>query len=286
MSKEKRPPIPDSMKRVIRQRCGFGCVVCGFPLYEFEHMEDWALTKTHDPSNITLLCDKHHKEKTNGLLPLEHVRKANEKPWTKQKGHSTPYDLHFEGPTCEILMGTNVFGITRESQQFVALMIDGVPLLGFVYEDQNLQVTLHMFNKCNEGVLAIFRNELVYSTEPWDIELVGRNLVVRYGKGEIFVDLLFDPPRRVVVQRGRFLLNGVEVGVDRKCVSVRNNGARITGSEWSGGFVCIALGTAPPLLRAALRMESIDRYTNLRNPERSASTARPDGKRGNRRDKA
>lgn len=35
--------IPLPIQREVRQRCGFGCVICGMPLYEYEHMEEWAL---------------------------------------------------------------------------------------------------------------------------------------------------------------------------------------------------------------------------------------------------
>ncbi|WNG79930.1 hypothetical protein C6A86_016810 [Mycobacterium sp. ITM-2016-00316] len=59
-----RPPIPDPMKREVRQRCGFGCVICGHPIYEYEHMDDYAVVKRHGVANITLLCDGHHRLKT------------------------------------------------------------------------------------------------------------------------------------------------------------------------------------------------------------------------------
>jgi trigger factor len=32
-------------------------------------MEEWAKVKRHDAEEITLLCDRHHREKTAGLLP-------------------------------------------------------------------------------------------------------------------------------------------------------------------------------------------------------------------------
>src|SRR5262245_53494220 len=103
MAKQDRPEIPDPVQREVRQRCGFGCVVCGLPFYHYDHMEDWSITQTHDPANVTLLCHKHHGEKTNGLLPLREVKKANDNPHNKRQGVSTPYDLHFTGRDCEIV---------------------------------------------------------------------------------------------------------------------------------------------------------------------------------------
>lgn len=40
--------IPLSIQRKVRQRCGFGCVICGMPLYEYEHMAEWAQVKRHN----------------------------------------------------------------------------------------------------------------------------------------------------------------------------------------------------------------------------------------------
>ena len=61
--------IPLPVQREIRQRCGFGCVICGMPLYEYEHMEEWAVVQRHVADEITLLCDQHHREKTAGCFP-------------------------------------------------------------------------------------------------------------------------------------------------------------------------------------------------------------------------
>jgi hypothetical protein len=55
--------IPFPIKRKIRQRCGFGCVICGLPLYEYEHLLGFAKVKRHVEKEITLLCDQHHREK-------------------------------------------------------------------------------------------------------------------------------------------------------------------------------------------------------------------------------
>jgi hypothetical protein len=86
--------IPLPVQREVRQRCGFGCVICGLPLYEYEHLLGWANVHRHLSEEITLLCDQHHKEKTNGLLPIEDVMEANRSPYNLRDGVSKPYDLH------------------------------------------------------------------------------------------------------------------------------------------------------------------------------------------------
>jgi trigger factor len=66
---EDRPEIPEPMKREIRSRCAFGCVICGLPLYAYEHMEGWAKVLRHVASEITLLCDKHTAKRRTAYCP-------------------------------------------------------------------------------------------------------------------------------------------------------------------------------------------------------------------------
>jgi HNH endonuclease len=90
-----RPDIPRSMKRSVRQRCGFGCVVCGAPLCDYDHIEEWSQKQEHMAENITLLCRRHNDEKSHGFLPLAHVREANANPVNLRTGASTPWKLHY-----------------------------------------------------------------------------------------------------------------------------------------------------------------------------------------------
>ena len=175
--------IPEPVQREVRQRCGFGCVICGLPLYEYEHMEGWANVRNrpkgqqHITSEITLSCDSHHREKTNGLLPLQEVRAADAAPLNKRNGVSKPYDLHFAGNACELVVGGLIF--KRElgdGERLIALAIDGEPLVGFTLEQGHLLLTLRVFDDAGKLVLHIDRSRLVYSVSPWDISLEGGNL--------------------------------------------------------------------------------------------------------------
>src|SRR5690348_15018177 len=45
---EPRPPITEEKKRQIRKRCGFGCIFCGRPLYEYHHIHGYdPIKKEH-----------------------------------------------------------------------------------------------------------------------------------------------------------------------------------------------------------------------------------------------
>src|SRR5690606_23481389 len=101
--------IPLDVKRKVRQRCGFGCVICGFPLYEYDHMKQWSEVKEHIADDITLLCDTHHKMVTNKMISREQISQYNFDPFTLRQGRSSTLPLYYEGKNCSISMGTSIF---------------------------------------------------------------------------------------------------------------------------------------------------------------------------------
>jgi trigger factor len=176
-------------------------------------MEGWPNVEQHVASEITLLCKLHHHEKTNLLLPLDKVREANRNPHNRLAGVSRPYDLHFEGTSCELVVGgvpCTRDGLT-EGTVLIAVAIDRVPLLAFAFEQGHLFLTVQVFDEQDQRVFWVERNELRYCPSPWDICLVGRTLTIREGQGRYLLDIEFSPPNRVAVRRGRFSLNGLEV---------------------------------------------------------------------------
>jgi hypothetical protein len=54
--------IPEPVKREVRQRCGFGCVICGKPLYDYDHKLGFSKVRRHVAEQITLLCPTHHAD--------------------------------------------------------------------------------------------------------------------------------------------------------------------------------------------------------------------------------
>lgn len=253
--------IPLPVQREVRQRCGFGCVVCGLPLYEYEHMLGWAQVQRHVAKEITLLCDKHHREKTNGLLPIEAVQVANQDPLNLKSGTSKPYDLHYSGAECEAFIGGNYFQAQDQGYgtAVVPIGIDGVPLLAFVLADGHLLLNLNVFDKYNNLTMQILNNQLVYSTSPWDIQFVGRNLIIREADRQILVDIRFEVPNRIVINRGRFLLNGVELVVSPSYALIVNNRSLLFGNSAIGCHGGILIGSNFNG-GAAVRLSDVPRY--------------------------
>jgi hypothetical protein len=257
MSEESRPPIPAHIKREVRQRCGFGCVFCGLPLYEYDHVVPWAETHEHDADNIVLLCDRHHREKSNQLLTIEQVEAANASPANLQHGWSAPYDLHYNGTDCEASIGSNihVWPTMHDGLITIPLLIDNTPIVMFRLEDQQLLMTIQLFDEANELLVQVVDNELVFSTDEWDVEFVGKTLTVRSGPRQVFIDITFEPPKRVVITRGRIWRNGIGMTIEPTAIVI-GRGNRISGSRATGCPFGIASGDVPTGIGGAIYMGS------------------------------
>jgi trigger factor len=204
-------------------------------------MLGWATVQRHVADEMTLLCDKHQRERTNGLLPISDVQAANQDPFNRRSGSSAPYTLHYSGDYCRVDIGSNVLTAPMMSD-LVAVQVDGEPLVGFRFEDSHYLLNVLLFNEVNEPVLQIVDNELIYSAEPWDIELVGTRLTVRAAARKIFIDIVFEPPATVRFLRGRLLLNGIELYIQPTFILVVNSGALISRSKASGSSIGLNVG--------------------------------------------
>lgn len=250
--------IPEAIKREVRRRCGFGCVLCGLPLYEYEHMKEWAEVKRHVAEEITLLCDQHHREKTGGLLPVEKVQSANREPFNLRKGVTPPFNLHYGGNTAEILIGGNSIITNRLQEGFIALAIDGTVLIGFHFEDGHALLNIKIFDENNNCILIIERNQLNYSISSWDIEMIGQRLTIRSAAREILIEMIFSPPSKINITRGRILHNGIEILVRPSHIFIVNCAHFIKGDiieDCASGYTIGNL-----VLPGAMAIRGINRY--------------------------
>lgn len=257
-----RRDIPLPIQREVRQRCGFGCVICGMPLYEYEHMEEWAKVKRHVAEEITLLCDQHHREKTGGLLPKDVVREADKNPYNLRENVSKPYTLHFAGKEAKVEIGGNSFTCLDNGYgtAMIPISVDGTPLIGLILADGHLLLNLIVFDEFNNPVLHIKNNQLYYSTSPWDIQLVGKKLTIREAERKILFEIEFHPPNRVVINRGRFLRNGVEILVRPSDILITNNSILLSGNHAINCHGGLIIGHHSNPISGFMSMGSVSRY--------------------------
>lgn len=271
-----RPPVPDPVKREVRQRCGFGCVLCGLPLYEYHHLIAYSECQEHVGSNITLLCDAHHKEATNSLITFEQISQANNAPYNLQHGVSTPYGLHFQGQSFDCVIGGNRFSSRlpdhQDATSMIALSVDDNDLVWFRIDDSGrLFLNATILDDGNLPLLIIRDNEMTYRIAAWDVEFHARTLIVREAVRKILFEIEFTPPREIVISRARLLCNGVEIVVRTSHLFVVNSETLLMGCSAVDCAVGLQLGGNQRGLGAGF---SIDPKALSRNPVPEAEARR------------
>lgn len=209
-------------------------------MYDYEHMEEWAAVKRHVADEITLLCTLHHREKTNGILARSIVKKRNLTPANLLKGTSKPHCLHIYGTETRLAIGGTYFFYdkTSSSNGAVVLSISNFPVIGFRLEDENLLLNFILFDELGLPILQIIDNELVYSTQIWDITFVGTSLTIRSARGKILLILRIAANEGLVtIERAELRYDGYEVRIDAEGLTLPGsiNGlhrCQLLGSGW------------------------------------------------------
>lgn len=243
VAKPRREDIPAEIKRVVRQRCGFGCVMCGVPIYDYEHMVDYAKVRTHEVKNITLLCPNHHRAKTNHLLPTSKLIEANANPFNLTRVSTAPYNFQFDGREPKVILGSVEF--RAWSANFAAVIIDGTPIIGFRFENGHALLNLRAYDDANQLVLQVVDSEMIHMVDFWDFEFVGSTLTVRPRNKEILLQVQFLPEANTVnVQRGTLQFNRVDIDIWPDVVAILNAKLMISGLAFESqvGWV---IGTNP-----------------------------------------
>jgi trigger factor len=233
-----RPAIREADKRKIRQRCGFGCVICGLPLYEYEHIIEWSKVKTHNPEHITLLCPTHHAEKTRGLLPRATVEAANAAPFNRRSNASRAFPLRYSGSNIDVRIGGGKWRQEfAENQRTPLLIIKGFPVFQVKRQDGHLLISLSLYSKTGRPLLKITDNELTVFTNQWDIEFVGRVLKIRNAPREIVAQIEFCVPDELHLTRGVFSFGGRQVEIEPDHVYIPEYDIRMAGysARMNGG---------------------------------------------------
>jgi hypothetical protein len=259
---QNRPAIPAEIKRQVRQRCGFGCVICGFPLYEYEHMLEWALVQRHAAEEITLLCREHHGMKTDGLLPKADVISANENPYNLTNSTSKNILLRYSGQDVSFYLGSSCFKFhgLQDNSFFAPLVIDGLAMVGFRVENSKLLLNFVAFDEFNRPIINIVDNELIYDSAQWDIEWIAQKLTIREAKGKILLQLKFEPPGVIRFVKGRVLRNGIEILVGKDYLFNTNNRNFFGSIHTENCGVGFSIGDPVPNCGVGIAMSGISRY--------------------------
>lgn len=191
--------IPADVKRMVRQKCGFGCVICGLGIVQYEHVDpEYHNAKAHTVDGIALLCPQCHAKVTTKQWSKARVLLAMKSPKCLQIGYTREFwdfcegfpELHFGGmilKNCPVpiqVQGYPVFSIRRPE-------IEGEPfLISGTFTDSMGKVSLEVKD-----------NEWIARSDHWDVQVVGPRISIREARGIVKLVLRVDPPHALIVEK-------------------------------------------------------------------------------------
>ncbi|MBU3153511.1 HNH endonuclease signature motif containing protein [Clostridium estertheticum] len=202
-----RPPIPEPLKRELRQEAYFGCVICGCPIIEYHHINQYHLVKCHEKTNIVILCPEHHHRANCGEIYKEMVLEYKKNPYNKNNDYvgkefilKKYNDLKFLIGSMEYYKTPIILRIDKEVLIWVKEDINGIALFNAKF-----------YNKDNKMLAVIRDNEwrAFRSAKLWDVVYSPGHLVIRDKKGSIFMEL--NTLGEKILLRANMMYNNYEV---------------------------------------------------------------------------
>ena len=222
--------IPSAVRREVRQRCGFGCVICGLSLYDYEHFDpDFKDAKKHDPKGITLLCMQCNQKRNRKVLSVKSVSKANEEPKSLQQGFSNEA-FDFGSDPIEVVFA----GVTFKNCDHL-IRVAGIPILSInspEEEHEPFRLSGRFCDDAGAATLKIEDNVWSVGADNWDVECEGPRITIRKGPGDIVLVLRSEPPEKLVVERLNMEFEGMFFRGSKDLLEISNDG--INWGAWRG----------------------------------------------------
>jgi len=193
--------IPVDVERTVRKECGFGCVICGEMLIEYDHFEPpfHEVKEEHNASGIALLCPTHHSQRLGKypVLNAETVQQHRLNPRCLQADYHPRMNSFFAspGPAGIKIASTVVFGPAAK------VCIDGNPILWYqepsgsgLYEP--IKFGMELEDNFGQTWLKIEDNVLKVKP-PLDVDIVCESAFVeiRYLKKTVLKIARYDIPK-------------------------------------------------------------------------------------------
>lgn len=159
---EKQVSITVPNKRILRQEAGFGCCKCGFPIYEYHHINP----PSAEVKDLMILCPICHHEATLGAMS-----KKEQREWK-----SNPFNISNNYVEGKLKINQKALVINIGSNQFIGdgsfVRVDTEELLGVSLNSLGqIEISIKVYDKNNQLLVLIDHNEWISGDPlPWDFE--------------------------------------------------------------------------------------------------------------------
>lgn len=194
--------IPDPIRREIRQRSKFGCVICRSGIYDYEHIDpEFTDATRHDPDDICCLCTSCHAKVTRGHFSKAYVRsKYKEVEAAALADVPAPFDyLDFHNGKAELKIGGISYdaGLTSIVKYHGEEFFSVSPSIGA----STAGINATFLDDAGAQTLKIVDSIWSGAVGAWDTEVVGPRIKVRKKRGIFSLILRLEPPGRIVIEK-------------------------------------------------------------------------------------
>ena len=212
--------IPNPTKREIRQKSGFGCVICGSGIIQYEHVDpEYHEAKKHESDKMTLLCPSCHHKVTTGFWSKDKVKLAMKNPKCLEQGFSNEvFDIGCNDPVI-------YFAGSEIKNCQIPIEIKGISVFSIKSpegENKNYQLSGNFFNSKGIKTLTIIDNEWFSESNNWDAEVIGQTITIREKKREIALQLTTKPPNKIIVDKINMRIDNYVIKGDKDELSLYN----------------------------------------------------------------
>lgn len=218
--------IPAEIRLKIRKDAGFGCVLCGCILVDYEHIDpEFHHAKIHDSNRMTLLCITCHGRVTRKIISKKSVWDAKLNPKSLQDGFV--HDLLFvDTQNMEVRIGNSVSKKTK-----VILTIHGKPIIWFeppLIDGEPSKLCAIFYDDEGKAVSYVNRNQFVAYSDNQDVKSESTELsIVSGGIKCLTLDRAGGGVLQISKMQGRYLDTSVKLG-DQGELIIKQGGSTMT----------------------------------------------------------
>lgn len=203
--------IPAEVKKAVRKQDGYGCVICGKMLVDYEHIDPlFCDAVDHNPDHIALLCSYHHDQVTRRILSKRFVEENKANPYCKQRGFAD--SSYFPHPK-DIKIKCGVSYIENAKK---ILEINGKPLIWIEEEEGEILFNAIFYDDEGNKVGYLNRNTFIALVSNCDVYAVASRIEARLKKGVINLKLDIEADGIVEVKRLSSNYGGTKVVINNK----------------------------------------------------------------------
>lgn len=209
--------IKESVKKQIRKNCGFGCVICGAGIYEYEHVDpEYSAAKVHDPAKMTLLCGQCHGKKTRGFLSKEAVIAAMQDPYCRKSGFAKErLDIGLKHP--KVIFAGSVLNKCN-----IPVMAKGKKLIEIKSprsKGESYLINADFNDSTGKRALTIKNNIWKATSDVWDMKCEGGKITIKENdKTHLILEL--QPPDTIAILKIDTKIDNVLIQGDTKNVTI------------------------------------------------------------------